>query len=500
MDEFNESQYHRYEPIEQPSRRKAFPAGKKEFIFGALILLLGWLFLNSIWFGGFNLGAAVSLGGIVLLSMIYLLTKGHKLTVYSGILLALSLVICGSFARSDDSFVKFIMICFLIISVNLSLCITAGQNRRTGSGITSLLDIFRTVFRLSIGKLGASLRGLFQGLRSSGSAGKKSGAVILGLAIALPVLLILIPLLTKADAAFDALLSKLPELKFEEIFVTLFFGTAFAVFFYVRATALSGAAKAEPVQSKGRGINPLTVNTVLIAVCVVYIAYLFSQLAYFSGGFSGILPEDYTVAQYARRGFFELAWLCAINLLIIALAVGLVRGSAPKFTRFLCLFIGIATVFLALSASAKMFMYIESFGLTRLRVLTQVIIFWLGLSTVVVCLWLFIPKLPYMKVALVLALVIGATVAWADVDTVVARYNVTAYQTGRLETVDVSYLEDLGHGAVPYIAQLKEDSDPEVAQAATDALAGEYYYANEKLRGWNYVNQIAETYFDNTSK
>ena len=367
MEENKQPGYFAPVPPALPKKPELFPAGKREFIFGALILLLGWLLVNSVWFGGFNLGAAIALWGIICVSAGYLMLQGHKLTVYTGILLGLDLVICGSFARSNDSFVKFVMVCFLIISVNLSLCLMAGQNLRLAKGITSLLDVPRTVFMLGIAKLDPALRGLFRGLRSSGSAGKKGSAIALGLVIALPVLLILIPLLTSADAAFDALLSKLPDVTAEDIIVTVILGTLFAVFFYVRATALHSAKKEEPVTKKFKGIPALTVNTVLIAVAVVYLAYLFSQLAYFSGGFSGILPEDYTVAQYARRGFFELAWLCAINLAIIALAVGLVRGDAPRFTRLLCLFVGVVTVFLAASASAKMFLYIDSFGLTRLR-------------------------------------------------------------------------------------------------------------------------------------
>ena len=493
MDENNNPQYFSSQPV--VPAREAYPAGKQEFFFGLLILICSWFFFNCIYFGGFNLGAAIGLSGIILVSAGYLLLHRHKLTAYTGAVLALDLVICASFARSDDAFVKFVMVCFLIISVNLSLCLTAGQNRHPSGGITSLLDVPRTVFMLGIARLDPALRGLFRGLRSSGSAGKKGGAIALGLVVAFPVLLILVSLLSSADAAFDALLSKLPEFKLEGLIVTGLFGTLLAVFFYVRATALHHAPKASAASKTGKGISPLTVNTVLIVVCAVYAVYLASQLAYFSGGFSGILPEDYTVAQYARRGFFELAWLCAINLGIIALAVGLVQNSAPKFTRILCLLIGIVTVFLAVSASAKMFLYIDSFGLTRLRVLTQVIIFWLGLTTVLVCVWLFVPKLSYMKVALVLTLVIGAAVAWADVDTVVARYNVNAYQTGRLETVDVTYLGNLGHGAVPYIAQLKDDTDPEVAQAAKWELS-RGYHINEDIRAWNYVNHIAELYFE----
>lgn len=493
MEENKQPQY--FSPVSpgMPPVRENYMAGKREFIFALLILLSSWLFFNSIWYDGFNLGASIGLGCVIVLSMGYLLLSGHKLTVYTGMLFALELVICGSFVRSDDSFVKFIMVCFLVVSVNLSLCLTAGQNRRADKGITSLLDVPRTVFMLGIGKLGPALRGLFQGVRGSGAVGKKGGAVALGLVIAFPVLLILVPLLTSADAAFDALLSELPEFDLEELIVTVIFGTLLAMFFFVRASALHSAKKEVPAVKTAKGINALTVNTVLVAISVVYLAYLFSQLAYFSGGFSGILPEDYTVAQYARRGFFELAWLCAINLLIIALAVGLVRGSAPKFTRILCLFIGIVTVFLAASASAKMFLYIGSFGLTRLRVLTQVVIFWLGLVTVLVCIWLFVPNLPYMKAALILTLAMGAAVAWADVDTVVARYNVNAYQTGKLETVDVAYLEDLSLGALPYIAQLTDDADPEVAQAAQEALAVNWY-SGDDFRGWNYARHIAEMY------
>ena len=129
------------------------------------------------------------------------------------------------------------------------------------------------------------------------------------------------------------------------------------------------------------------------------------------------------------------------------------------------------------------------------RVLTQVIIFFLGITTIFVCIWLFVPKLPYMKAVLIAALVMGAVVAWADVDTVVARYNVNAYRSGQLESVDIWYLNELGDGAVPYIALLKEDSDPNVAASARSILTHTNFEEAEDFRGWNYVNHTAKDYF-----
>ena len=138
-----------------------------------------------------------------------------------------------------------------------------------------------------------------------------------------------------------------------------------------------------------------------------------------------------------------------------------------------------------------MALYIGDYGLTRLRVLTEVAMVFLGLTTVLVCLWLFLPKLPYMKAVLLLALSMGALTLWADVDTVVAAYNVTAYESGVLEQVDVVYLSKLGDGVVPYLVRLTEDQDPKVAAQAKRAIARRESAA-EDIRGWNFADWYAQ--------
>lgn len=506
MDEMQQNPYGEFpvtpEPVSPPPERPrgfAIPTGRKELTFGFFALLCGWLMFNSIFFGGYNLGYAIFAGAGLLFAAVYLLASGAKPTFYSILVLILDLVIIGSFARGNDNFVKFVMLCFLLISVNLSLCLMAGQNAFHPGGLTSLGDVFRTIIPLSTGKMPAAVRGLADSSRKSGSAMKKVGGALLGVGIALPLLCILIPLLMRADAAFEGLLDNLPDIGAGEILVTFLFGTPFGVWLYLRGAGLKHSPKPAAKERRQRkGIGALTVNTVLIAVSVVYVVYLISQLAYFSGGFAGVLPEEYTFAEYARRGFFEMAWICAINLLVMCLAVGLCRkknSRAPIVTRLLCLFIGLVTLFLVVAASAKMYMYIEAYGLTRLRVLTEAIMVFMALTTLTVSLWLFIPKLPYMKVVLVVGLIIGAAVAWADVDTVVAKYNVEAYQSGKLETVDMEYMGELGYGAVPYIAQLTDDPDQNIAGCAQDIL--KYYYDTgtiEDFRYWNFAKSIAEPY------
>ena len=141
-----------------------------------------------------------------------------------------------------------------------------------------------------------------------------------------------------------------------------------------------------------------------------------------------------------------------------------------------------------------MVLYIRCFGLTRARVLTMAAILFLGVTTVLVSVWLFVPRLPYMKAVVLIGLAIGAILIWTDVDTQVAKYNVHAYQSGALQTIDMDHLQGLGAGAMEYVAQLTDDADPDVAAEARDILFTKYVYQAEDFRGYTYVSQKARQF------
>ena len=486
--------YPTYTPPEKPK----YPVGKRELLFGIFTVILSVLLWNSILYGGLHLGFALYSLGLLGCGVWYLKGSGCRFGWYETALLAFSALLTAGFARSDDAFVKAVALLFSIFAANLSFCLAAGQNRRGRDSFGTLFDAPRAFFRFGFGGMGAALRSLEDARKRSGTAGKKGSAAVLGIVFTVPVLAVMLPLLIRSDAAFEGLVNLLPETDWTEPFLFLGYGLVAAWVLFARGLNLRHREQEQPAPGIARRLSPITANILLGAVCGMYLAYLFSQLAYFSGGFLGILPEDYTLAQYARRGFFEMAWLSAINLGLILLGTGLVEQEKGMH-RWMCLFLGIVTLFLIATASAKMLLYIGSYGLTRLRVLTQTVMLWLAITTVLVCLRLLLPRIACMKAVILTALVFCSAVLWLDVDATVARYNVRSYQEGRLETVDMYHLSGLGTGALPYIAELTEDSDEEVARSASAIL----YQADPdagNLRSWNYSRARAASLLSSDPK
>ena len=482
-------------PIPEPVPETSTPEPKflargKEFAFGGVMLVLGVLMCNFVIYGGVHLAFGVIAALAILCSWVYVKKSGGKFGWYENALLILSLIICGGFGRSDDGAVKFYMLLFLFVAVNLALCTAAGQNRRSPHGAMSLLDAPRAFYRLGIGNAPAAGKGMVEGFKRGGAATRRVGAVGTGLLISVPILAAMIVLLMDADAAFEGLMDLLPEFRLEEYIMSVVWGFLLAMVLYSRGVSLAKADKPAAAVSTRKGLNALTVNTVLAMVCLMYTVYLFSQLAYISGGLSGILPEEFTMAEYARRGFFEMSTLCTINLGLLCGCIWLIRAeSLPRLTKIAGSFIGLITLFLVVTASAKMFLYIGSYGLTWSRVTTEVFMLWLAVTTVLVTIRLFLPKFGYMKAVVLTAMVLGSLVFWVDVDSLVASYNVRAYQSGKLETVDVSHLGNLGSAGVPWLIQLTEDADPEVAEKAREVLDRAtdwgYYEEIEDFRHWN---------------
>lgn len=454
-----------------PARRPA--SDRRDIGLAVVLSLLAILSVNFSLYGGFQLGYALSCAAMTLTGGIYLFRSG-RIQTFSGFCLIAALAGAGVFVWHTDWFTRFCLGVSIPFLLMLALAEYTGI-RRGSDAPAYVADAVSLWLIRPLSHMSAALGAIFRREQDGQICSRRCGGVALGLLCALPVLAVLLPLLIGADAAFEGLMRLTVLDHLGEWLGSILLGLGLFCLTYARLFGLRHRLDAAPPAPKrpSQGLEAAPVCTFLGAISLVYAVYLAAQFAYFTSAFSGILPADYTAAQYARRGFFEMCILCIINLGLIGgcLAVShKEEGKAPLITRLFCLFVLLFSLGLVAASAAKMALYIQSFGLTRLRVLTSV---WMAMMTVVilaVTVRLFRPRFAYMRLCVMGIALIGLVTAYTDVDTTVARYNVTAYQDGRLKTVDVSMLEELSDGAVPYLAALTKSRDADISGQAVTAL------------------------------
>lgn len=111
---------------------------------------------------------------------------------------------------------------------------------------------------------------------------------------------------------------------------------------------------------------------VLGAFCGLYLLFFGVQAGHLLGAFWGSIPGALTAAEYAREGFFQLCKVMCINFLLLALAAKLGNSSIRTHTvlKTLCALLMVESVFLAVTAAGKLWLYIRRFGFTPLRLLS----------------------------------------------------------------------------------------------------------------------------------
>ena len=464
--------YERYaskpEPAEWQTRDTAF----------AVITFVSSVFFVSLsLFGGFAAGFTVSYIVLFALTAVYLSGKGTHPQLFPLFCGASSLLISGVFALYNDPAVNFLLfaavVCLYVVFVSQTYTkadsvLLPAARILTAVPMTNVCEPFR-----SYGKYY--------------SAEKRRGPdknIIAGLAISVPLLAVILPLLIRSDAAFEHMMGSMFS-GFFETAVKIFIGAVLFVFLF--AMLFSVKKQLVGAEREGSGssfrLPAATSVTVLTVLSVFYAAYLFSQLAYFFSAFSGFLPENYsfTASEYARRGFFELCAVAGINLCVIVFCVCAARrdksGRVPLAVRLLSLLVCLFSAVFAVTALSKMFLYIDSFGLTRLRLMTSVFMAALLLIFAGAAVYMFRPRFPVIKYAVTVLACIAVASGYCDIDRTIARCNTQWYTSEKLSEIDVNHLSGLSDSAVPYMALLLDSKDKDVREQAAEAL----YSRAEKL-------------------
>src|SRR6478736_3578432 len=218
------------------------------------------------------------------------------------------------------------------------------------------------------------------------TSGRKFRAILLGLILAVPPILLVASLLGEADPAFGKFLDRLAEFGITDALQHLMVAAAIA---WPVTGWLRGASR--PREEAGRWgldlgpkIDFFGVAPALYGVAILLAGYLaFQARALFGGAAYVEATTGLTFAEYARRGFFELVAVTAIVLAVLLVADwALDREDGVAARRFRATgWVVVALVgILMVSALQRMWTYMTYFGLSDTRLYATAGMTWLGVA------------------------------------------------------------------------------------------------------------------------
>lgn len=130
--------------------------------------------------------------------------------------------------------------------------------------------------------------------------------------------------------------------------------------------------KAKDFENTKVTVSNMISYIILGLVNFVYILFLISEISKLTTNFLNV-PVEYTYANYAREGFFELLGVSTINFIILIFYLNIANINDNKWIERLLLLIIIFSIFIIFNSYYRMGLYIFEYGFTVLRL--QVILF-----------------------------------------------------------------------------------------------------------------------------
>lgn len=293
-------------------------------------------------------------------------------------------------------------------------------------------------------------------------------AVLRGLLLALPLLLVLAALLASADLIFAQQLEKIADWfdlsRWGEYIFRFFYILLFA---YLLTGALlhslrprQQAAAPDPQKERIKPFLGFIESAVILgAVDLLFAVFVAIQFRYLFGGEANINITGFTYSEYARRGFGELVAVAVISLLTYLALSAVTRTDKRKtqtaFSVLSLLLVGLVLTLLA-SSLLRLGLYENAYGFSRLRTYTHFSIPWLAALLLATAVFEVLRKRHLFTLALLIsAFGFITTMGMMNVDGFIVRQNVLRSVSGK--PLDNQYLLTLSSDAVPALARLAAD-------------------------------------------
>ena len=340
------------------------------------------------------------------------------------------------------------------------------------------------------------------------------GAVARGLLIGIPLLIVFGVLFAAADPIFESIANRVFDIQLDpgDVPARVFVVVATAWFAAGLLWLVAAGDAALEARSLGAAANAPTIPlprlgstealTVLVALDVLFGAFVVLQVAYLFGGADTIAASGVTYANYARRGFFELL---AVVFLVGALIGGFEAVVAIRTRPYVVAMLGLIALTAVVLASSflRLRLYQDAYGWTELRFYVLASIGFLAVSLAAAA-W-FVARngsrwLPHAVSAAGVAVLIGINAvgpqAYVTARNLERAIDPSVVPGGVRVPVDTEYLATLQADAVPELV----DALPRLSEVSRAQVLVTLRQFGERLDeeapasdipGWNLSRELA---------
>ena len=313
-------------------------------------------------------------------------------------------------------------------------------------GVHSLIGLPRTLF--DMGKNRKQKQGAKKHLQTI-------GAVLLGLLLAVPLLLLFGKLLSSADSHFASRIQVfLNFFMFEKaenfwpqfFFVLVLFWGFAGVLYYILTQSFSTETTEPDKPLVPPFLSNIAAMVTLGLVNLLFLVFIVGQWGYFFGGSANIVSTGFTYSKYATKGFTELMVAASLAAIVHYLFASITKREtkAEKVGFSVVATLLLVLVWLMLVSSfQRLLLYETAYGFTRSRLVAHVFMIFLGVLLVALAVMEMTKSLKRLGVVLLLSVFLfGITLTAVNVDKTIARLNIdrALHATSIKKGLDGAYL------------------------------------------------------------
>lgn len=478
---------------------------KSDTAFSIAAVICGFLYWYLIRILRFGAGTTIFAVILFAVTLTYMSKSGIKQNSKSLVCMTMAALLTAQIFIFDNGFIAGLS--FIMLSAVYVYWVCLSANRRVDNRISVYImsDAVKQLLVIPFANFGCCAAGI-NGI-SKDKKFKKILPAAIGILIFTPFIVAVITLLVSADSAFEEFVNKAFDyIKLYRVFnfiiqVLAGIPVAFYIYGLVYGNIKGRYADRITAESTDRAAYSVrfapksAIYAVLTVFNVIYLVFFTVQAVYLFSAFGGSLPEEFSYAEYARRGFFELCAVAVINLGILIVTHLFAKRepkTEPKLLHIQTLITSLFTILLIITALSKMVMYIDRFGLTQLRVFTSWFMVLLSFIFLIICVRQMV-RFNSSKLIVTGFVIWFLLLSFSNVDGLIAKYNIERYKNGTLAELDISTIGQLSDAAVPHLYDLyKNTQDAGLRDQIERTLLYREHTTQSDIRQFNCQKNLAD--------